>query len=42
MTTAQMDEAKAMEFGGKVVGILNGASLAQILPRDGDRRSQRP
>src|SRR5437764_3481248 len=31
MTTAQMDEAKAMEFGGKVVGILNGASLAQMI-----------
>ena len=31
MTTAQMDEAKAMEFGGKVVGILNGGALAQMI-----------
>src|SRR6476660_4718878 len=31
MTTAQIDQAKAEEFAGKVVGMLNGASLTQMI-----------
>ena len=31
MTTAQLDQAKTEEFAGKVVGILNGGSLAQMI-----------